>query len=1191
MREFGWMVSVALLLMPTVVGAVENIQPRSFAGRTELRGQTVTAWLPAELAPALAARLQTTISEAGAKFRLAEPNEDLVDSLHRGPILAVGHAGNNPAVRRLYFEYFDWTDLAWPSRGGHALRTIVDPYATGNDVLRIAYSDSDDAEAAVSAFCEVAAHAKGALPYLCQVKLGELAPVYARYLDPLLAPSFAWEHEDCHWDLQVQIAHLGLGYLFTGREEFLSAFRTRLLAFLKHHSASGWVGTHGFMHHLTVPYFLTEHHSAWSRDERRTAVRYFLEEFRSGEGIGGGFSHVCSQNFTHGNHEIRRTLDIFLNARYFDRYYKLPDAAKGLKMAKSFFQFKLTCAKPLEDGFGHQFKASIIDTAAYALATGDRTMIESGTLRRAADRAVLQVNNQGWGAIFSDIGASGIAPVTLMAMASVAYDDSRYLRPIRLLAGLDGDQPGVPAAIMAVPFRHGDELLRAFAIGPSEPTVAKAKTAVPEATIGVAGFDDAYRRIRPEIPKAGFDKLALRNGFHARSEYLLLDGIGIRNKDYEDTNCVVEMGVEGYTWLSAVHLGKRDASVRNQNGFQILHDGLPASGRPLFAELLGQASHGDLSAVATLLDDPLGKCPWRRWIVHRRGHWMAVFDDISVSKRPTKELALVQGQWFLHGRSRAAGRTFVSRQGRPGDEAWLTGTVLGDVKVAAEKIDFADEYRCWGENCNAWLHQFEIKVRPDHPIDPAASPSVATKVTLSHETTGDQAGRVLCGWFVTWGRGKEVIPQVVSEGSGRYTIRPKDGETFSVAFDAQGMQVAAGASRLRLDLPPAQQVQEPFFLPIAASVERATRSGSSEPIRPTEIACEELPLGHPVVLRELDGAWIVSTDAGQIAAVEPDGHVRWKRSNSATITRCAALHVGKETLVLLGDESGAVTAIARDGSVRWQKVMPFSETVWLYHTLGRSKIRALAVADVDNDGREEIAVGVSDMHLYLLDDQGKIRWKHRCFYGTPGALRIAKLDTGKPSSILYGFKDPVFVPALHACDAKGQQFITWGGRGDYGTGSVETILPVHFRGAARILLGFDADLAQIRCLDLGGHEQWRLNAGARLLGLWQCEPGAGAEVAEPTYLAAFSSGYLFELGGDGKVLARCFLGQSLRGAERYADGRLLLLGNQLFVVRRNGIGQAKVVDLPARGEYLASEGPTPAVACFGEGRARVFVIP
>ncbi|MCS6860002.1 MAG: hypothetical protein NZT92_06760 [Abditibacteriales bacterium] len=324
---------------------VQRVEPRYIRGDTPIRGAIVTLVPPERTDAKLVNEVERALRQYGATVERAMQDADPPDLLRRGGVVALGHAWNNRIVRRLYYEMYDWTDAAWPSRGGYALRTIVDPYAPGNDVIRVAYSDDRDAKRAIKAFLSALdkMSADSNLPYLHPVKLGELEPIYARFLNPLLEPTFQWRHEDNTWDLQVQSSHLGLGYLFTGREGFLVEFRRRFLRYLEHNSARGCSGSHGFMHHITLPYFLTEHHTIWSLDDRKKAVNHILEVFLSSEGIKfDGFLAGTRSNDPRDNHATRAALDNFIHARYFH----LPEAKEGLALVDRFFRWQFHCSKP-----------------------------------------------------------------------------------------------------------------------------------------------------------------------------------------------------------------------------------------------------------------------------------------------------------------------------------------------------------------------------------------------------------------------------------------------------------------------------------------------------------------------------------------------------------------------------------------------------------------------------------------------------------------------------------------------------------------------------------------------------------------------------------------------------------------------------------------------------------------------------
>jgi hypothetical protein len=1198
-RLLGWFFVVAQLagvsLEPRLASGQTGkpLEPRSIASSTALSG-TFTVFIPPGNDRELD-RLKQALARHDATLVLAQDDQTLVDALKHHHVIALGNACNNPAVRKLYFEFFDWTDAAWPSPGGTALMTIVDPYGTGFNVIRVACSDDADMETAVDAFIHVLnAMAPGdPLPHLHQIRLGSLGPVYHHYLDPLLGSDFKWRADTNTWDLQVQVAHLGIGYLFTGDIRFLEAFRSRFLHYLEVNKPKNWLGSHGFMRGMTLPYMLTEHHPLWTGEDRRYVLNCIRDVLFGPEGVHhSGIADELKAGMPRGNHAARSALDSFLHARYLDVRYGVPEAKQALKQLDRYFRWQFTCCKPWEDSNGHQFKATMINVAAYALAVGDNTMIDSGTLRRAARRAEMQVNNLGMGALFSGPGASGLTPVTMLAMDAFVERDPTLYRTVRAVSLEPPESGPAPLAALALPYRHGDEFLRAFALPAAGRPLVRTP---PEDVPAVADFDARYRSAHPEIPARGFDKITFRGGWEPADAYLLLDGMSGGLHAYENANCVLELCAADRRWISAVDWGDRNAGLRNQNGVQVLIDGLTGSASSAFAELIGTAGQGDLTATVTRLADPQRGTAWRRWIVSLRDEVFAVFDDVSIGAQSPGATALMQVRWFLHGRVSEVDDGMIAWQGAPGAESWFAAITVDAGTTSTEAIDLARSYRGYREYCGKWLFQ-DLPIRRDYPIDPESTPSSMTRITLTR-THPAAPSRWIIATVFAWGQGKSpAVPRVLNENAGRYSIADQRGELLRVRFDADTMHAESPGSQIAIALPPGDAAAGPIVRGDRLEPPVTTQPAVTARETATQHIVVENASGIVYALCEVPAGFVISTDSAEIVCVNPEGRRLWRYGLTQPARVLALWRHGDEWRTLIGDDAGLVTALGPDGSRIWKTQLPYSETVydiaWAHE---KSMLRDLAIGDLDADGLPDILAGVTDNHLYCLDPAGRIRWKCTAEWGTPTAIRVADLDhNGKPE-VLFGTDDPSIMGGGAICDAaghRGSAGLPWRlGVGDltsfFEPASLTAALPTTIGNTHCAILGSDSNFGQIRCLDLSNQERWRLNAGARPLGIWSLSTGARSD---GQFLAVVDSGYVFRFHATGVILERTATGQGLTAAAHYSNGSILLAGAALFALHEGKSLLPERIALPsgAHAYCLANGGPRPAAATTIGNRIVVF---
>ena len=100
---------------------------------------------------------------AGAEELLATQN-----------VIALGNMATNPFIEKLYLQWYSQLDLKYPGKGGHVLRSLHNPYATGHNVILLGGSDDAGVSQAADTFCaELDAGDLLQVGWLMKVELGD----------------------------------------------------------------------------------------------------------------------------------------------------------------------------------------------------------------------------------------------------------------------------------------------------------------------------------------------------------------------------------------------------------------------------------------------------------------------------------------------------------------------------------------------------------------------------------------------------------------------------------------------------------------------------------------------------------------------------------------------------------------------------------------------------------------------------------------------------------------------------------------------------------------------------------------------------------------------------------------------------------------------------------------------------------
>ena len=92
-------------------------------------------------------------------------------------------------------------------------------------------------------------------------------------------------------------------------------------------------------------------------------------------------------------------------------------------------------------------------------------------------------------------------------------------------------------------------------------------------------------------------------------------------------------------------------------------------------------------------------------------------------------------------------------------------------------------------------------------------------------------------------------------------------------------------------------------------------------------------------------------------------HELWRAKVEGMIL---SLEISGEEIVV-GEDSGAITLFDREGHLLWSRKIPWVTIPWAYWSEGRSRIREIAVADINGNGVDEILVSNADRRVYAFD--------------------------------------------------------------------------------------------------------------------------------------------------------------------------------------------------------------------------------
>jgi hypothetical protein len=916
--------------------------------------------------------LVEAIAARGRPPELMEQRDFRPEFFAQYQVFACGHLGDNAALRRLYTARRAFVDTFFPGPDGYFVKSLPDPFAQGRNALVVGASSAQDLPAAIEV-----------LRQLILKSQGQLARVHAHRFAHALPPLPAEDQlgEMVEQALATWQGGWNASPFRDGRlREYLWHFYLtdhpiwgRAIPPIVAGSMAPWLEerrTHPetyhslfWLHHYFHLWDLVEDSPLYSEADRQGVAAMLAELLRHLQGLFYMTERVNPPGDLRQNHSTFIALSLEVGQEYLRRRHGMEEFAPAAATAQRIFAGQAASYKPNDDaGVGYAWLVPR-ETLDYYLLRGDYRYLDEGHIARLCDLVALTTDNMRSEVSYGD--AAGYAPFSPQGwegrlwplMAALWHQpDPRHLWLLNWLGA--GKRPslfnslaGLYAAVgfagegFTLPGctpQEPDHLLGVCALPLPAPALAAVARRTPPAHHPVAG-------------RAYFDKLSLRPSFDPQDEYLLLEGVGAFCHGHEDTNAILRLAWRNRVWLADGDYIR--AAPKYHNAVVVCRDGsgvhLPPGEGLVIPPLAALRSQSE-SPLFGLLQSEAAQyngVDWRRTLCWRKGRYLAVLDQLHCR---------VAGQYALR----------------------CLWRLVGEVEDQGSSLRLHQQGKDFFLHCASGVVQ-EL-VADEHPGGLWTSyPHAGSVIQVLHQK---QHCALAPGEDAAFLNLFTPHPGLEVERMGPLLLRVKDGQSLTLLGVGPArlgqVEISGGVFALSLD-------RDTLTIQGAkqAEVHREGRVYAES----FQGAFRTLDLRSPVgrhLLQALRDSAPVSAPLAPPQVLAPTGgfRPRWQQPLSA---RTAALQ-GEQ--LIISTETGELAGLCLgDGQRQWQT---------------RLEATALLLADLDQDGCDEVLAGTADSHLVLLK-AGREQWRRplRNISNRPTAvtaLTVADLEGEGKLSALAG---------------------------------------------------------------------------------------------------------------------------------------------------------------------------------------------
>jgi outer membrane protein assembly factor BamB len=623
-----------------------------------------------------------------------------------------------------------------------------------------------------------------------------------------------------------------------------------------------------------------------------------------------------------------------------------------------------------------------------------------------------------------------------------------------------------------------------------------------------------------------FDKIALRGAWERNADYLLLKGFGAGQHGHPDTNQIAQYQARGRLFITETDYILR--MPKQHNMVMIVRDG-QCDFVPVTARLeAAVAFPGGALTQSTLVD--YNGCDWTRTLLWLSGDCVLVVDSLRAKEAGDYELRCY---WRTLGRARLTGQGLHTVQ--KGEHFHVLELTESERRLDLEGLPVSrndyPRYR-YGDSVPKTLCELRrLRLAPGDEV---------CFVNLLLPNGKQKALRRSIRWdgaerFAVSGDGPMV--RVAPEGI-------QVGDAWTHAFpEPQRLTSLAAAGKPTLRLGPAMATGTP----VAASW------GTHLPAAVTALAPVD---GGAALAGCADGSILLIGSAGdQRLLAKADGRV--------DAVLAGRLYGESAMTFMAGARDCKVRLFHDDGSVRHTLDLPVGlDPAW---------VRAFCLAELDGDGKLWPVVGTGAWRVHPITPDGQLRWTFDTTAHSVTCLAAADLNRDGRQEIAVG---TVYYNVL-ATTADGARLWQDEDYNDFWrAGPVFPFVLAHDVDADGnvevVSVGSDT---LVHCISHLGEKKWTYSIG---------DEAAGLVLLGGNVCAASLTGDLHCIDGQGRGLWRLGLGSPCTALCPTAEGVAVALENGVVCWVNCAGAVTHRARLPAPAELLASCGPAGVFAAGGD---------